>query len=739
MKHKTILIILTLFLSISAFSRPARKGIIPLMQPDGTVFNAIMKGDEFIKVTTTLEGNAIVQDKDGWWCYATFDTDGKRSSSGWKVGQKTPVQILSESSLIPYDILSGAARERRRILQYANTGVVNGAGPHTKTGSSGTKHGLVILAQFSDVDFRFGKEDFVDMLTQEGYSRNGATGSAKEYFNEQFGGKLKFEFEVCDIVTLSGKRAEYGANLPDGQDKAPERMVIEACRAVDDEIDFTLYDEDHDGEIDNVFIFFAGGDEADGEGEDCIWSHSWYVYNGAGQSVILDGKMLNKYSCASELISLTQGNGSPGKTLTGIGTFCHEYSHTLGLPDLYDTDYEGSGGEAAGVWIWTSLMDGGNQNNHGNTPPHFNAIEREKLGLCEPVLIQANGTYSLGPVHETNMIYRLDTDTVGEYYLIEFRNGKGWDEYIGGSGMLVYHIDRSERYSGYSDLYNGELKASDRWNLANEVNCRPDHQCADLIEADNRKDGFQSYEYNDFKNLYRNISPVFFPQGGITSIAPERLGFWSGSQSTVEISDIRRDGDVIRFNVKGLSSGEIPPGVSTVKTETFPDAAIINFESDRPFDGNAIIEWGRPDDKMQTTIIQPYEPGKYAILLEGLVSGNKTYSVNICFETDGTRGDIKTISFMTRRSPVVNWPYIYMNGVDRNDDDTIPHGTLLPLRLCNATDAAEIRWTYDGEPVTVGGDQYYKVVKSGILKAHITWRNGTEDTIMKEIILGKEE
>ena len=73
MKHKTILILLTILLSLTANAIPARKGIIPLMQPDGTVFHARLSGDEFIRMTTTLEGNAIVQDKDGWWCYATFE------------------------------------------------------------------------------------------------------------------------------------------------------------------------------------------------------------------------------------------------------------------------------------------------------------------------------------------------------------------------------------------------------------------------------------------------------------------------------------------------------------------------------------------------------------------------------------------------------------------------------------------------------------------------------------------
>ena len=213
-------------------------------------------------------------------------------------------------------------------------------------------------------------------------------------------------------------------------DKDPARMIVEACQAADDKIDFSLYDDDNDGEIDNVFIFFAGGDEAEGAGEECIWSHSWYILEGAEINVQLDGKQLDRYACSSEL-KMIDGIGYMDEAITGIGTFCHEYSHTLGLADLYDTDYEGSGGESAGVWIWTSLMDGGNQNNFGNTPPYYNAIEREMVGLCEPIRITSDGSYSLGPLDKTNTVYRIDTDHEDEYYLLECRSGKGWERNAG--------------------------------------------------------------------------------------------------------------------------------------------------------------------------------------------------------------------------------------------------------------------------------------------------------------------
>ena len=741
MKLKTILILIAFILSFPAFSRPARKGPVALKQPDGTVVSARIAGDEFMHITTTSDGHAIIQDEEGWWCYASFGADGQRSSSGWRVGAKAPREVISGSRMIPYGALRASAARKRSYAPVSETSFIERLGTATKNGGSTIKNGIVILAEFSDVRFRYGRQDFVDMLTKEGYSRDGATGCAKEYFDEQFGGKVEFNFVISDIVTLRGSRKDYGANLPDGQDKDPARMIIEACQAVDGKVDFSLFDDDKDGEIDNVFVFFAGGDEAEGAGEDCIWSHSWYVHDGAEQTIMLDGRMLNRYACSSEL-AYDYENKGVGDTFTGIGTFCHEYCHTFDLADMYDTDYDGSGGTSAGLWSWTSLMDGGNQNNHGKTPPYFNAIEREMLGISNTIKITSDGTYILGPIEQTNTTYRIDTDNENEYYLLECRSGKGWDSHIGGSGLLLYHIDRSDRNSGYSDLYGRNLKASERWGMANEVNSRPEHQCADLIEADGRNDMFQNLVSGEFGNLCKDISTIFFPYDGIDYIMPESTPgyrFWSGAKAYASITDIRWENGQVCFNVSGISGADSAPVISEVTIEAFPDAAIVQFECSPNFEGNAVIQWGRTSEVTRSLEVQPYQPGRYAALIEGLTPDNKTYNISIRLESKEGMGEAKTASFMTKKAPSVNWPYIYMTGVKKNSDGTLPSGSRLPLKLCNAANAAEITWTFNGRAAEVGDDLYYQVHESGTLQAHIIWKDGSKETIRKEIIIHKED
>ena len=736
MKLKTILLILTFLIFLPAVAGPARRGLIPLTQPDGTVFNAVFRGDEFLRIKTTAEGHAIIQDDEGWWCYAVFDEKGYRYSSGHRIGTDAPGEVMLQSMAIPYQKLSqNAVRYRsagqhqeqtlRRVMERLQT----------KSETKTVKHAIVILAQYSDVSFSNGRQSFVDLLTKKGYSVNGAEGCAKDYFDAQFGGKVDFSFDVSAVVTLPGTRAYYGANNAGGNDIRAAEMIIKACQIADNDIDFSIYDDDDDGFIDNVFVFFAGGDEANGSGEDCIWSHAWNIYHGAGYSISLDGKRLDRYACTAEFNKILASSGYKD-ILAGIGTFCHEYSHTLGLMDMYDTDYDESGGVSGGLWLATSLMDYGNQNNNGNTPPYFNAIEREMLGISTPVVIDSDGSYRLEPINSSGQAYRIDTDNENEYYLLECRSGKGWDSHAGGSGMLIYHVDRSGNGAGQSTEYGRELIAAERW-ACNEVNGNPDHQCADLLEADGRQDSFSGQ--HDLNNLAKNINGVYFPYAGITSVTPEGqpgFRFWSGSLGKASITNIRKDGDDIVFSVIGFSENSTPPVAKNIRHEVFADAAIISFESSRIFNGEAVIEYGKTGQATSCKTVKAYEPGKFAVVLEDLESGNRTYTATIAFSINGIVGESESVSFMTKKGPAVSWPFIYMGSTAKDSEGHIPAGTEIPLRTYNTGDAAEVSWTFNDTPIDAYRTGYFTAKENGTLKAHIIWDDGSEEVILKEIIIG---
>ena len=449
----------------------------------------------------------------------------------------------------------------------------DGGRGHTRAGmlqppSLPTK-ALVILAEFNDERFFYNSTVFQKMLLEKGYSAEGATGCAQQYFQEQLGND--FTITVAGIVRVQNDRHYYGENSKTRKDIHAGEFVAEACLLAAAEpynVNFSDFDQDGDGFVDNVFVFYAGEDEAlqpEGKNEDYIWAHCGSLSGGDYGKVLEIGKVkIDGYACASELFITTTGKSK----MASIGTFCHEYAHSIGLMDMYDTDYELSGGTSAGLWRHTCLMDAGNYNNEGNTPPNFNAIERERLGLLIPKELTP-GSYTVQPIGTKGAATFKVTNPADstDYFLFEARCAKegSWDNFIGGSGLLVYHIDKSGTRKMASETYQKDLSPLERWNVYNEINCRPDHQCADLIEADGRSD-------KDPANAaFNDISGIFFPSGTASAIGHDaniKLSFWDGTQSTVTLSAIslKNDGSVT-FSVSDAASPLPPEPTEPLKDE----------------------------------------------------------------------------------------------------------------------------------------------------------------------------
>ncbi len=714
---------------------PARKCLITYTQPDGSTFRGYVRGDEFCHFRTTESGRIIARDADGWWCYASYDETGNLNVSGTHVS-------AANAAASTFSIGSGRqfypkSSERRRVFNETVArkpwmrNFLTQGGTATKSGAAAKpKHGIIILAAFKDVPFKYSREYFVNMLTKNGYSYNGATGSALDYFNDQFGGFVDFRFDVSEVVTLPRDRKYYGGNNINDEDNNPEQMIIDACKlASENGTDFSKYDNDNDGYVDNVFVFFSGKDEADGSGvdcEDCIWSHAYYIESGAGKSLTLNGKRIDSYACTSELtpevVEYGGGYAVTGKyVLAGIGTFCHEYSHTFGLPDLYDTDYELSGGQAEALWRSTGLMDGGNMNNNGNTPPNYNAIDRECLGLGEPLML-TDGSHEIEPIDRDGTYYRIDTGIPDEYFLLECRDNKAWDRHIGGKGLLVYHIDKSGNQAGKSDNYGKILTAAERWNNYNEVNCRPDRQCADLIEADPNVVGQARGKGGSFSPDDSQIAAIFFPSGNHSTLnSANGLVCWNTKENcSAELREIKILGN---GNVSLTASG-----VGTViVTDIFQTAAILDIYSGKEAREVKVVCDGREFSAAN------YEKGKYSVFIGGL-KPETGYTATITVSEPEAPGEVRGISFTTeKRNGTI--PRIAFSTRGRNINGSFNEGARIPLLLNNVIEDAPVTWYFDGKEIEVDSSNYFHVRKDGLLKAVIHSRDGSETVIRKSIVL----
>lgn len=750
LKHISALTLAILVLGLRTNAGPAWRGTLTLTQPDGSVLQARVVGDEFAHLMVDLQGNALIQNSEGWWCYAAFSGDGSMHSTGTVAGDK-----LRPASAAGGDIGEAlrkwSAQNKRALVrnplvatkgcQVAGAGKKAGSSSGTgagwtrncagegagssseaeaksdiEAGSGGTgsnapeiirKRCLVLLAEFKDVKMSFARERFENLM-------NTGESSVKNYLNDQFLGRYEFTFDVAPIVTLSQTHQYYGKNS-NGKDSRAAEAVAEACRlAAANGTDFSIYDTDNDGKVDDILLFYAGKDESEGGGDDCIWSHAWKL-SAANIKLTINGKVIDSYAATSEL-SLRSSGKYQFKT---IGTICHEYSHSLGLADMYDTDYGGSGGEADGLWKSTALMDKGNFNNDGRTPPYYNAIDRDMLGIgqCEEL---KEGHYVLEPINLNGRFLRMDTANEGEYYLIECRTNTGWDIYTRCKGLAIYHIDKSANLTGYSPVYERDASAAERWT-SNEVNCRPQHQCADMIESlDNAND----------------ISQIMWPYGKNNSLTPQSspsFTLWDGSGSPLSITDILQIGDNVSFNVVKSESAN-PEKAIDIRRDIYQDTAIIQWKTDVPGSTSPafilIGEKGKSETGEMT--VNAFEPGKYAIRLEGLKPAT-TYTMKIHYEASGVKGEVVNVQFSTKKIYREGYPFIFLNTVKRNEDGSFPAGSMLPLVLLNANKFKAVEWYMDDRSIIADKNGYFKLTRSCKIKAVILYIDGSKEIIEKSM------
>ena len=269
--------------------------------------------------------------------------------------------------------------------------------------------GLLLLVQFSDTAFFTPNPHsaFDSLANSIDYTYNGATGSAREYFRAQSGGQYVPDFKVVGPITLPHPMAYYGKNDSKGYDLYLADFVIDACLAAKDSVDWTQFDSDNDGFVDLVFLLYAGYGEADSHITNTIWPCKWdlpsalysgytnqetYYYHWNEETGKEDynlptfsGKMVNKFACSNEW-------SYRSNCRCGIGTFVHEFSHALGLPDYYVADSNSNKNYTPGSW---SLMGYGNYINNGNTPPNYSAYDKYYLGWATPTFLDKNQEVSL--------------------------------------------------------------------------------------------------------------------------------------------------------------------------------------------------------------------------------------------------------------------------------------------------------------------------------------------------------
>ena len=537
--------------SASAWAINAAPFLINSTQPDGSVVQIRKVGNEHFNYTLTGEDSVlVVRDSLGYWNYA--DEHGKKTGmrvhAKSKRGKKEHDFLKKRNSR---QILEKFREKRLKQLreQQADTSggwtqpedpVQNTNWPKQPTLNTvqkeGDVRGLVVLVQFSDIKFKRdnAQEEYLNYLNQEGYSNYGMIGSARDFFIKNSSGKYRPTFDVAGPITLKGTRDSYGSlvdsrNIAAGAVKAVKEAMDSL---VAQNVDFSPYDSDGDHVVDFVYMIYAGVGSADTDVQSAIWPHSYNAPKRLTRNYSMD-----RYACSSEIDGQAYMRRKSTDALSGIGTFCHEFSHVLGLMDHYDVTYSGTGTKpfyTPGRW---DLMDAGSYDcptNKYNTtscsPANMSAFERYSLGWLEPRRLEiSDTTFVLKSILENDGLV-LTSDNDNEYYFVDFRLQEDFDKGLPNQGLLIWHIN----YNRYN------------W-MANEVNSH-DPMGVDLVEADGRADSY-------------TVSSDAFPTNRVNSYN----GFVksNGDSLGLEIYDIQIVDDHVEFKTRGKRVSPVPESSSS--------------------------------------------------------------------------------------------------------------------------------------------------------------------------------
>ncbi len=465
-----------------AMAAPAKPNTITHVQSDGTTVTLTMRGGEFNRSLVTMDGLTVGRDAHGDYCYIAGDalSDMLAHDPGARGLQETAFVVAYRDQMAP----SGEARRVPRREDEND---------HPQVPTMGSPRIPIILVNYTDI--RFVDEDPVTTFQNQ---FNEKPMSCLHYFESQSRGLFSPQFDILGPVDLPNDRAFYGSNkrvFGTDVDEQLGTMIYDACTGLNG-VDFSDYDNDGDGFVDVVVVLYAGVGEAQAwySVPECVWPCQWDMQEALDWDCSttgpfqLDGVTINRFAVFNEL----EGSYDNSTEIDGVGTFCHEFGHCLGLPDFYPTN----GGNYYGMSTW-DIMDNGCYLNGGHTPAGYTSYERHFMGWMDLIDATPSTQYTLAPLNtdEGTAVKVTNDANPDEYYLLEYRTKTGWDAYIAGEGIMVLHVDYDKYF----------------WDN-NTPNNSPSHPRMTIIPADNILSDYTNrndlWPYGDHNELTDESTPA---------------------------------------------------------------------------------------------------------------------------------------------------------------------------------------------------------------------------------------
>lgn len=529
--------------AISAFSAkaiPALPVWRTVIQPDGSRLELKLVGDERLHYFVTRDNVPVLEYGKAYYYADGIGFGMVRSNTlahdvSERTGSEATMAELASTRRIEN------LRPFTRIRQFAP--LYSSASSYTsdRTLVGGRHKSLVILVDFPDCKFRSGHDRafYEDMVNKAGYTNEyGAIGSIHDYFTDQSNGKLDLTFDVVGPVTTDYNASHYGGSSsanPDDEDTYEFAYeVIQKAHDYNPHLNWADYDWNGDGEVENLYIIYAGYGQATGGDATTIWpaaSKFEYYNKQYGETYVLNfnGVKINTFAYGNEEYGGSSAYGADEPM--GIGTMTHEFSHCLGFPDFYDTDYAGN----YGMNTWSILASGSyaGPRNRGWVPVGYTAYEKWAVGWIDYKTFKdrndsINGlksTYNGGDAYIIeNDKMPLASGDKAEYFILENRTKNRWDAYLPAQGLEVLHVNY--------------VKSIWDYNLVNSANNANGNRLQNMtiVPADNSTKT-SGYDAN-FNVVRGDVASDLFPYGendSITSYSQPSLTFYNTQKDGTKV------------------------------------------------------------------------------------------------------------------------------------------------------------------------------------------------------------
>lgn len=580
MKTRFIILIVILLVVECVQAGSASPKPFDIIQPDGTVITLHMVGDEYYHWTETTDNQVVIRSEEGYYEYATIQ-NGEIVPSGVKASNTIVDAQLNMRAALPnreqlVDLMwSKRTAIIKEIDSLAQVEELSVPASNTRASSNisltkGNQKVLCILMEFPDRSFTKTKADFQNMWNQTGYNVEGSMGSVKDFYYENSYGQMNVTATVVGPYMAEHNSSYYATNGPEHIYQSNVRTLVrEAIKAAKNDIQFANFDINGDNLVDAIHIVHAGYAQNVNLNIGLIWPH---------QGALITAVWQNNYKAKEYFITSELAEDS-GTKIAPIGAVCHEYGHQLGAPDYYgENNFIGTGDwDVMGSGSWN-----GPSNGSGRCPAHHNPYTKAYIfDWATPTVINSsvsNATYTLTPVHNTHCIYRINTSTSNEFFLLENKRSVAntFNHKVPSpGGLLIYHI--------HADIED----AIDHQNVNGSHPQKCYIVCANATT--NPTSDPASYGSMGIECAYPYNSNTSFTSTSIPSATS-----WAGVPTGVNIHFIQRSGTDITFVVNPRIDGDgtltspttystaLPAGATIKWTYTFTPSAICEHVPGEP-------------------------------------------------------------------------------------------------------------------------------------------------------------